>query len=70
MHRIFHLIYIILFSLVLNVYSQEKESFPVFFIDNTKYEFPPVHQGTNLTHTFKVKNMGNKDLIIHKLKPG
>ena len=43
---------------------------PRLVIDEAVHDFGEVKPGMPLQWTFKIKNVGNADLLIHSLKPG
>lgn len=43
---------------------------PSIFIPENSYEFPSVVEGKKVTHDFIVKNKGNAELIIDRVKTG
>ncbi|MBW1698791.1 MAG: DUF1573 domain-containing protein [Deltaproteobacteria bacterium] len=43
---------------------------PEAFLPETRFEFEPVPEGTEVTHQFKIQNKGNAILRIHKVRTG
>ncbi|HHO74991.1 MAG TPA: DUF1573 domain-containing protein [Deltaproteobacteria bacterium] len=46
------------------------EGKPSAVLPETEYHFPPVVDGTTVTHDFVLKNVGTADLVIEKLESG
>jgi hypothetical protein len=43
---------------------------PIIFFPETSFQFDPVMDGTQVSHTFVVKNQGDGPLNINKVKTG
>jgi hypothetical protein len=43
---------------------------PALMIDEITHDFGEVRSGKGLRWTFKIKNVGNADLLIHGVAPG
>ena len=43
---------------------------PRLVVDEVVHDFGEVKPGMPLQWTFKIKNVGNADLLIHSLRPG
>ncbi len=48
----------------------KNEKQPEIFIETNEYDVGKVYEGTLATHTFIVKNKGDGDLLIKRVKPG
>ena len=46
------------------------QDLPVAFLPEKSYQFQPVPEGTEITHTFKIQNKGSAPLQILKIIPG
>jgi hypothetical protein len=44
-------------------------SVPQAVFAQTKFEFAPVFEGTEISHDFEVENKGDAPLIINKIRP-
>jgi hypothetical protein len=64
------LLFIFYFSLTTLCFTQENEKNPVAVLTETVYKLENVIEGTVVTHDFILKNTGNADLIINKVKSG
>lgn len=53
-----------------DVFKGNPEDGPHAVYPELVYEAGTVEAGTELTHTFRVKNTGKADLLIHQVKPG
>jgi hypothetical protein len=53
-----------------DVFQGDPEDGPHAVYPEMAYEGGTVEAGTDLTHTFLVKNTGKADLLIHQVKPG
>ena len=42
---------------------------PVLTVEEPKFVFDPVPDGTGVSHVFVVKNTGDEPLIIHDVQP-
>lgn len=50
--------------------DQSPQPLPKLVIEKDTYTFDPVVDGTKVTHDFVVRNEGDADLNIHKVKTG
>lgn len=50
--------------------AQQTQQTPSAFIQNSRYTFSPVLDGTEITHDFVVQNKGDAPLAIEKVRPG
>ena len=48
----------------------KNEKQPEIFIETKEHDVGKVYEGTLATHTFIVKNKGDGDLLIKRVKPG
>ncbi len=64
------LFFILFFSLSAICKEQKTEKIPKAVINNPVFEFPPVVDGTIITHDFIIYNKGSATLEIIKIKPG
>lgn len=53
-----------------DVFQGNPEDGPKSVYPEIVYEGGTVEAGTELTHTFRVKNTGKAELLIHQVKPG
>ncbi len=42
---------------------------PRIVVDEARYDFGKVAQGTQATHTFEVRNAGTEPLVIERVQP-
>ena len=42
---------------------------PVITVEEPRYVFEPVPDGTHVSHEFTIKNTGDEPLIIHEVRP-
>lgn len=70
------LTFLVLFLLPLSVLQANhspdesyNEGNPFIQFDQTEYFFPPVFEGTMLSHSFSVTNNGTADLTIQDVEP-
>lgn len=50
--------------------SQQTSTSPSAFIPESKYTFPTVLDGVEVTHDFIIQNKGDAELMIEKVKTG
>ena len=70
-----HLTYLLIaaicaFSIVSAVADSASHNSPIAFVPEKSYEFKPVPEGTQVTHTFKIQNKGTAPLRIENVKTG
>lgn len=46
------------------------EPFPGILIDEPVFDFGSLYEGDPVVHTFVIRNKGDADLVIEKVKPG
>jgi hypothetical protein len=46
------------------------EKLPEIFLESTEHDGGAVYEGSVITHSFIVKNKGEGDLLIKKVRPG
>ena len=68
-----HLTYLLIvaisaFSIVSAVADSASQDSPIAFIPENSYEFKPIPEGTQVTHTFKIQNKGTAPLKIEDVK--
>jgi hypothetical protein len=64
---IFSCVVIILLHISHSYSETAKDESPVIHVEKTLHTFPPVFEGVELNHTFKVSNRGSATLNIKKV---
>ena len=64
------ILYTALFSTAAFAAARNATNAPSAFFPETRYEFTPVLEGIDVTHTFTVKNKGTSPLKIEKVRTG
>jgi hypothetical protein len=50
--------------------SQQTPPSPSVFVPESRYKFPTVLDGVEVTHDFIIQNKGDAELVIEKVKTG
>jgi glutathione peroxidase len=64
----FLLLALTILSLALLAFAQDSKA-PKVKVDATEYNFGAVKEGDTISHTFKIKNEGTAELVIHNVSP-
>ena len=66
----FAALYILSFNSGIFGASKETPPSPSVFVSESRYTFPTVIDGTEVTHDFILQNQGDAPLVIEKVKTG
>ena len=67
---VFSVVCILSFGGVAFGVSQQTPPSPSIFVPESRYTFPTVLDGTEVTHDFVIQNKGDAELVIEKVRTG